>query len=57
MGNLQKALGNQGLMSREEWAWYKDNLKVPIEEVKNLPNPTFLCLTHQGRSGHSEWYI
>ncbi|KAK4304795.1 hypothetical protein Pmani_023272 [Petrolisthes manimaculis] len=47
-----KAVVKQSLMSREEWDWYRKNLKVPQEEVKNLPHPLLMCLSqHDKESG------
>ncbi|KAK3869546.1 hypothetical protein Pcinc_025153 [Petrolisthes cinctipes] len=44
-----KAVVKQSLMSREEWDWYRKNLKVPQEEVKNLPHPLLMCLSHHDK--------
>lgn len=45
------------MLSQEEWQWLRDNLWVPVAEVKTLAKPTFMSLKKQGECFHSTGYF
>ncbi|XP_053642041.1 Fanconi anemia group M protein isoform X3 [Cherax quadricarinatus] len=57
--NKKKACKNDGWLSKEELAWWRDNLQVPLDEVKSLPRPSLFCLGKQEMEEdfNSEGYI
>lgn len=45
------------MLSQEEWQWLRDNLWVPVAEVKTLAKPTFMSLKKLGERFHSTGYF
>lgn len=42
--NRRKNHVKQVGLSKEEWAWWRENLYVPTQEIKTLPQPSLTCI-------------